>query len=45
MKNLEGAFVEGIQGMAKHAQEKAQADIKAGKAIMKNGVLVYMQEV
>ncbi|CAK93569.1 unnamed protein product (macronuclear) [Paramecium tetraurelia] len=45
LKSLEGAFVEGIQGMQKQAQEKALADIKAGKAIMKNGVLVYMQEI
>lgn len=43
MKNLESTLMDGIKGMQKQAQDKAKDDIKNGKALMKNGVLVYME--
>ncbi|CAK85452.1 unnamed protein product (macronuclear) [Paramecium tetraurelia] len=43
--NLENTLMDSIRGVQKQAQEKAIQDIKAGRALMKNGQLVYMEGV
>ena len=45
MTGLQGALIDGFNSVKKKAEEEALKKIKDGKAVMKNGVLVYLESI